>query len=90
MNISPTAVTNAVNLAFFMVNLSTVLLRPFRLHQPDFGILDLKAHYRARRYLHETIKLLPIPPHPDLIPEIEHRLLALGAIHPLPTQQLAA
>ena len=81
MNVTPTAVTNAANLAFLMVNLSALLVRPLRQHQPDFSILDLKARYRAQRYLHETIKLLPLPPDPDLIPAIEHRLLALGAIH---------
>jgi len=81
MNVSPTAVTNAVNLAFLMVNLSLCLLRPFRLHQPDFSILDLKAQYRARRYLHETIKLLPVSPDPDLISNIERKVLTLGAIH---------
>ncbi len=81
MNVSPTAVTNAVNLAFLMVNLSVLLLHPFRQHQPDFSILDLKAHYRAQRYLHETIKLLPVPPDPDLFPELERKVLALGAIH---------
>jgi putative transposase len=43
MNISPIAVTNAVNLAFFMVNLSVVLLRPFRRHQPDFEYSGLKS-----------------------------------------------
>ncbi|MHB8627125.1 MAG: transposase [Aggregatilineales bacterium] len=82
MNVSPTAVTNAVNLAFLMVNLSAVLVRSFRQHCPDFSILDLKCHYRTQRYLHETIKLLPIPPDPDLIPIIESRLLAFGTIHP--------
>jgi hypothetical protein len=54
MNVSEQAVTNAANLAFLMVNLSAVLLLPLRCHQPDFSILDLKAHYRARRYLDET------------------------------------
>ncbi len=44
MNLSQTAVTNAVNLAFFMVNLSHHLLADFRLLNPDSGILDLKAH----------------------------------------------
>lgn len=90
MNVSSTAVTNAVNLAFFMVNLSVLLLQPFRHAQPDFSILDLKARYRAQRYLHETIKLLPIPPEPDLIPALECRVLALGAIHPLRCYQAVA
>jgi putative transposase len=90
MNVSPTAVTNAVNLAFLMVNLSALLLRSFRQHDPEFSILDLKGHYRAQRYLHETIKLLPVPPDADLIPMIERRVLALGAIHPSQLHQPAA
>jgi putative transposase len=90
MNVSPTAVTNAVNLAFLMVNLSFLLVRPFRLYQPQFSILDLKAHYRAQRYLHETIKLLPLSPDPDLIPELERKVLSLGAIHASPHRQTAA
>jgi putative transposase len=50
MNVKPVAVTNAVNLAFFMVNLSAVMLRPYRYAHPDFSVLDLKAQFRARRY----------------------------------------
>jgi len=90
MNVSPTAVTNAVHLAFLMVNLSVLLLRPFRQDNPEFSILDLKGRYRAQRYLHETIKLLPIPPHADLIPVLEQKVLALGAIHPSQRRQPAA
>jgi putative transposase len=55
MNIKERALTNAVNLAFFMVNLSHALLRPFRLHHPQAGILDLKASFRRRRYAVETL-----------------------------------
>jgi IS4 transposase len=40
MNLSQTAVTNAVNLAFFMVNLSHHLLSDFRILNPDSGIID--------------------------------------------------
>ena len=43
MNLSQTAVSNAANLAFFMVNLSHHLLADFRLLNPDSGILDLGA-----------------------------------------------
>ena len=81
MNVTPIAVTNAVNLAFLMVNLSLLLVRPFCQRQPDFSIPDLKGHVRAQRYLHETIKLLPVSPDPGLISEIERKLLILGAIH---------
>ena len=35
MNVKPVAVTNAVNLAFLMVNLSAVMLKPYRDDLPD-------------------------------------------------------
>jgi putative transposase len=80
MNITEQGVTNAVNLAFFMVNLSHLMMQPFREHHPDFSVLDLKAHFRARRYLVETIKLLPEIPQPDLISRIWQRLVRFGGI----------
>jgi putative transposase len=80
MNVKPVAVTNAVNLAFLMVNLSAVLLKPYRADQPDFSVLDLKAQFRARRYLDETIKMLPDPPGDDLVSRIWRRLTALSGI----------
>ncbi len=82
MNVSEQGVTNAVNLAFLMVNLFAVLLQPHRQREPDFSVLDLKTHFRARRYLSETIKSLPDPPAPDLISRLWHRLAALGGIRP--------
>jgi putative transposase len=80
MTVKPVAVTNAVNLAFLMVNLSAVMLKPYRDDQPDFSVLDLKAQFRARRYLDETIKMLPDPPGDDLVSRIWRRLTALGGI----------
>ena len=80
MNVSPQAVTNAVNLAFLMVNLSHAMLKPYRQHDPEFSVLDLKARFRAHRYLTETIKMLPHPPDQHLISRIWQRLVALGGI----------
>jgi putative transposase len=80
MNVKPVAVTNAVNLAFFMVNFTAIMLKPYRYAQPDFSVLDLKAQFRARRYLDETIKMLPDPPGDDLVSHIWRRLTALGGI----------
>lgn len=47
---------------------------------PDLSLLDLKAQFRARRYLDETIKMLPDPPGDDFVSRIWRRLTALGGI----------
>ncbi len=83
MNIEKTAVTNAANLAFFLVNLSQVLLRRFQRNNPDFSILDLKAHYHGYRYAVETIKMLPEKPDAVLLADIFEQIARLGAIHPV-------
>lgn len=82
MNIKKEAVTNAANLSFFMVNFSSVLLRPYRKNNPEFSVLDLKSHYRGYRYVAETIKLLPQKPHGILLAEIFQQIARLGMIHP--------
>ena len=81
MNIQETAVTNAANLSFFMVNLSYALLQPFREQQPAYSILDLKSHYRGCRYAFETIKMLPQKPDAILLADIFQQIARLGAIH---------
>ncbi|MFN6558753.1 MAG: transposase [Nostoc sp. ChiSLP01] len=85
MNLNQTAVTNAANLAFFMVNLSHYLLSDFRLLNPDSGIIDLKAHYRGFRYVREILKMLPEMPEPILLTQIFAKLTSLGRIHPVST-----
>ncbi len=42
MNIKETPVTNAVNLAFFMVNLSHTLINNVRQHNSEFSVQDIK------------------------------------------------
>ena len=83
MNIEKTAVTNAANLAFFLVNLSQVLLRRFQRNNPDFSVLDLKAHYHGYRYAVETIKMLPKKPDAILLADIFEQIARLGMIHPV-------
>jgi len=82
MNVEETAVTNAANLAFFTVNLSHILLRRFQQTNPDFSILDLKAHYHGYRYAVETIKMLPEKPDAILLADIFQQIARLGMIHP--------
>jgi hypothetical protein len=81
MNVKETAVTNAANLAFFMVNFSFALLQPLRQQNPDYSVLDLKSHYRGYRYASETIKMLPEKPDAILLAEIFQQIARLGAIH---------
>ena len=82
MNIKETAVTNAANLSFFMVNFSAALLQPIRQQNPEYSILDLKARYRGYRYVTETIKMLPQKPDAILLADIFQHIARLGAIHP--------
>lgn len=82
MNVGKTAVTNAANLAFFMVNVSQVLLSHFRKFNPEFSITDLKALFRGYKYVEETIKLLPEKPDSVLLTNIFQRVTNLGRIHP--------
>ena len=82
MNVSQIAVTNAANLALFMVDVSQVLMCQYRQDDPDFSILDLKAYYRGYRYVTETIKMLPQKPDDDLVFQLFHKVTALGRIHP--------
>ena len=83
MNIKETAVTNAANLSLFMANFSHVLLQPFRQAQPDFSLLDLKAHYRGCRYVAQTIKMLPQKPDAILLADIFQQIARLGMVHPV-------
>jgi hypothetical protein len=83
MNIKEIPVTNAANLALFMVNFSYALLQPLRLDNPDYSVLDLKSHYRGYRYVSETIKMLPEKPDAILLAEIFQQIARLGAIHPI-------
>jgi putative transposase len=49
MTIRPTAVTNAANLALFMVNLSYRCLQEMHQVHPECSVLDLKAHCRGAK-----------------------------------------
>jgi len=90
MQTTPTAVTNAANLSFFMVNFAERLLQEGRQHQPDWSVLDLKAHYRGTKYVEETIKLLPERPEPIVLARIRAKLVGLGCIHAAPADPFAA
>ena len=81
MNVNQTPVYNAANLAIFMVNLAQVLLRHFRPTCPTFSVNDLKAYFRGRKYVVETLKLLPQRPEPIFIDQIFANIAQIGSIN---------
>jgi hypothetical protein len=86
MNVKETAVTNAANLSLFMVNVAHVLLRDFRAENSNVNVLDLKAHFRGRKYVIETLNWLPKKPKPFLMDQIIDKVSRLGRVHtPLPS-----
>lgn len=82
MNVNQTPVYNAANLAMFMVNLSQVLIGHFRPTCPTFSVNDLKAYFRGRKYVAETLKLLPQRPEPIFIDQIFAHIAQIGSINP--------
>ena len=83
MNVSKTAVTNAANLSFFMVNFSHYLLHFFPQQTSSESVNDLKARFRGYKYVSEIIKLLPEKPDQVLLTTIFHHISCLGCIHPV-------
>jgi putative transposase len=81
MNVTPTGVTNAANLALFMVNVAYRLRADVHPRDPDYSVLDLKADWRGSKYVAETIKMLPEKPEPVLLRQILHKVAGLGRIH---------
>ncbi len=90
MNTHPTAVTNAANLALFMVNLVERLLREMRQLAPETSVLDLKAYCRGAKYVEETIKLLPERPDASLLERIVTKVVGIGRIHAAPADTVPA
>ena len=81
MNIQPAPVLNATSLSLFMTAISARLLRDFRHHSPQAGVLDLKAVFHGQRYALEALKFLPHFPEPVLVSQIFAAVSNLGRIH---------
>ena len=81
MNIGETQVTNAANLAFFMVNFSKAWIAKNKPGNPQYSVEDLKAHFRGQKYVQEIIKLLPEKPDPILFSKINAKIAAIGSIN---------
>ena len=81
MTITQTAVTNAANVSFFMVNVADGSRCQLGPDEAAFSVLDLKAYWRGYKYVSETIKMLREKPDPILMSEIFRQVACLGSIH---------
>jgi putative transposase len=81
MNVTPTGVTKAAHLAWFLVNVGYRLRADVQARHPDSSVLDLKADGRAYKYVEETIKMLPEKPEPVLWRQMLHKVAGLGRLH---------
>jgi hypothetical protein len=86
MNVKQQPVHNFANLSMFMVSVSQQLMQQRRGHIPNFGINNLKAEFRGRKYVSELLKLLPETLNELLIENFFAEIWSLGGVHsPLPT-----
>ena len=81
MAVKQTPVYNSANLAMFMVNVSHAVMRPMRPHWPELSVTDLKAWFRSKKYVVETLKLLPEMPDPIFIEQAIAQVAALGRVN---------
>jgi putative transposase len=85
MVVNPLPVHNSANLAMLMVNLSHALIRPLRPKWPGLSVNDLKTWFRSRKYVVETLKLLPEMPEDIFIDQIVAQVAKLGRINHMET-----
>ena len=81
MTVKQTSVYNSANLAMFMVTLSHTVMRSMRGDWPEVSVTDLKAWFRGRKYVVETLKLLPEMPDPIFIARAIDQMAQLGHVH---------
>ena len=81
MSVKEKPVYNSANMAMFMVNVSQALMRPMRAQWPAFSVNDLKAWFRGRKYVIETLKLLPKMPDALFIDQVVSQMAALGRVN---------
>jgi putative transposase len=81
MTVKQTPVYNSANLAMFMVNLSHAVMRPLQPQWPGVSVNDLKAWFRSRKYVRETLQLLPEMPEPIFIEQAIAQVAALGRVN---------
>src|SRR6266478_1210342 len=81
MAVKQTPVYNSANLAMFMVNVSHALIRSMSTDWRECSMNDLKAWFRSRKYVVETLKLLPEMPDPIFIAQAIDQMAQLGRVN---------
>jgi putative transposase len=81
MHVTPTGVTHAAHLSWFMVNVAYRLQADGRPRDPDDSILDVKADGRGYKYVEEPIHMLPEKPEPVVLRQLLHQVAGLGRMH---------
>ncbi|NHZ72703.1 MAG: hypothetical protein GWP17_06440 [Aquificales bacterium] len=81
MNVEQQPVHNFANLSMFMVTIAQQLIQQRRGNIPNFGVNDLKAEFRGRKYASELLKLLPKTLNELLIDQIFAEIGSLGSIN---------
>jgi len=81
MTVKQMPVYNSANLAMFMVNVSHALIRSMSTDWPECSMNDLKAWFRSRKYVVETLKLLPEMPEPIFIDQAIAHMAELGRVN---------
>ena len=82
MNVKERPVYKSANLAMCMVNVSQALMRPMRAQWPAFSVNALKAWFRGRKYVIETLKWLPAMPDAICIEQVVSQIAELGRVNP--------
>lgn len=85
-------VENAVSLALFMDNISLILIEQAKdkWQQDNISIQDLKAYYRAEKYLRHILNTLEIPVDPILMHQDFADVFTIGAINRNNLSKMAA
>ena len=81
MTVQPTPGYNSAKLALFMVNVSHAVMRPMRTPWPECSVNDLKAWCRGRKYVVETLKLLPERPELIFMEQAIAQVAQLGRVN---------
>ncbi len=82
-NIKEQQVKNAIGLSLFMTNLSMVLIEQAQQNwkEENLSIQDLKAYFRAEKYVEDILNTLEIPSESILIHQTFQDVLKIGAIN---------